>query len=290
MKVAYLHKNLGAVTLKRIEQANKIIEEYQAKGYDLTVRQIYYQFVTRGLMPNEVRSYKLVANALEKGRLTGLVDWKAIIDRTRRVYSNNHWDNPEEILNSCVHSYALDSRATQDTYIEVWIEKNALLGAIEPICEQLDVTYLPCIGYYSLSSMWRAARRFGYEGDKKCVILYLGDHDPSGLDINRVISDTLDTFQCTNIKVKRIALNLDQIDEFNPPPNPAKLSDTRAAEYIAQYGESSWELDALPPDVIANLVKKHVNLLTDQGKRSQLLELQEEQREKLQDVVDNWED
>ncbi len=284
MKEQYRNLKLQKKTLGIIEQANKIIDEYQAQGFELTVRQIYYQFVARGYIENTLKSYSYIAVALNKGRMCGLIDWYAIIDRTRIVYQNNHWDSPEEILESAAAGYRLDSRSDQPYYIEVWIEKNALLGVIEPVCRELDITFLPCIGYYSLSSMWRAAKRHIYQ-NKKCIVLHLGDHDPSGIDMTRDIQDRCDTFGA-KLEVRRIALNMDQVKKYNPPTNPAKTTDSRAADYIAEYGTESWELDALSPDVIAKLIKKHVDKLTDEDLRQAQIDLQEEQRTKLYDLVD----
>jgi len=289
MKEAYLTKNLGLVTLDRIAQANKIIAEYQAQDFTLTVRQVYYQFVARALIPNELRSYRLVANALEKGRLTGLIDWRAIEDRTRFLRGNVHWEDPEHILMSAADSYKLDSRANQPFLIEVWIEKDALVGVIDSICRKLDVDFFACRGYVSLSEMWRAARRYQLE-DRTCVLLHLGDHDPSGLDMTGDIQRRLEMFQCENVEVRRIALNMDQIEQYKPPPNFAKMSDTRAAEYVSEFGDESWELDALPPNVIADLIEENVERLTDEDKRQDILEQQAVDRSNLNKVADKWEE
>ncbi len=289
MEIQYSTTKLRKATLELVEMANIIIAEYQAQGFELTVRQIYYQFVARGLIENTLKSYGYIGAALNKGRMCGLVDWEAIVDRTRSVYSNSHWNSPCDILEAAAQGYKLDTRLDQDTYIEVWIEKNALLGVIEPVCKELDVTYLPCIGYYSLSSMWSAAGRFNCNRDKECIVLHFGDHDPSGIDMTRDIQDRLYKFG-SEVDVRRIALNMDQVKKYNPPPNPAKLSDSRAADYIEKYGTESWELDALLPDVIAKLIKKNVNSLTNSKKLQAQIALQEEQREKLHEIAEDYED
>lgn len=293
MKISYLSKNLGQETLHRIDQATTIIDEYQAQGFTLTVRQIYYQFITKNWIPNEKRSYKLIANALEKGRMNGLIDWQAIEDRTRFLRGHNNWGSPPEFLRDTSYRYRLDSRSDQDFRIEVWIEKDALIGVIGGICLELDVDYFSCRGYVSLSEMWRAARRYQYDEDRTCVILHLGDHDPSGLDMTRVIGDTLSTFGCTNVEVRRIALNMEQIKKYQPPPNYIKPLDTRSDGYVEQYGEESWELDALSPQVMVDLIKENVDQLTNKAKRQRRIELQEEQKEELQDVLnstaEDWE-
>ncbi len=286
MKISYLRKNLGSVTLHRIDQATEIIDDFQAQGFTLTVRQIYYQFISRNLIPNEKRSYKLVANALEKGRMNGLIDWRAIEDRTRFLRGHNNWENPPEFLRDTAYRYRLDSRADQAFRIEIWIEKDALIGVIGGICSDLDIDYFSCRGYVSLSEMWNAAQRYHYD-NRTCVILHLGDHDPSGLDMTRVIRDTLSTFGCTNVEVRRIALNMEQIEKYQPPPNYIKPLDTRSDGYVEQYGEESWELDALPPQVMADLIKEKVDELTNKAKWQRRIELQEKQKAELTDVLED---
>lgn len=104
--------------------------------------------------------------------------------------------------------------------------------------------------------MHSAAKRFEgyvYQGISP-VIIHLGDHDPSGIDMTRDIIDRMDIFEA-GVGVERIALNMDQIELYNPPKNPAKLSDTRAKGYIEKFGSSSYELDALEPRVIRDLIK-----------------------------------
>jgi len=126
---------------------------------------------------------------------------------------------------------------------------------IEGVCRDLDVPFFSCLGYTSQSELWRAAQRqIGYESDgKQGVIIHLGDHDPSGLDMTRDIAARFKTFQASVI-VNRIALNWNQVEQYNPPPNPTKLTDSRSSGYVSEFGGSSWELDALEPSVLNRLV------------------------------------
>jgi len=273
-----------------IVRANEVIDEYREQGFILTVRQIYYQFVARGWIPNTLRSYGLVDRTLHTGRMGGWIDWSAIEDRSRRVCENTHWRDPEHILTAAANTFQLDSREDQEWYIEVWVEKEALLGVIAPTCEAFDVTHLACKGFYSLSAMWRAAQRFLKHEHQYCMVIHLGDHDPSGLDMTRDIGDRLEKFGCGFVEVNRIALNMDQIEKFNPPPNPAKMTDSRYRTYVQQYGTTSWELDALSPPVIEELITEAILRLTDQKKREAILRTEQEQKEQLDEVADNWED
>ena len=253
MKRAYCDKTFQSKTQQIIETANTIIDEYKEDGYDLTLRQLYYQFVARDLFPEDRRwtwtgsrwkrdpngtknaepNYKWTGTFINNGRLAGLVDWNSIVDRTRTHEENAHWDSPSDILNDSADQYALDTRADQNDYLEVWVEKDALIDVIARACEPLDIGYFSCRGYASQSSMWRAAMRLKRQeqAGKECtILLHLGDHDPSGIDMSRDIQDRLNMY-CSDVEVKRIALSMEQIEEYNPPPDFAKSTDTRYATY-----------------------------------------------------------
>ena len=290
MKIKYKGINFRAESLRLIELINTVVDEYSDLGYDLTLRQVYYQLVARGIIPNNERSYKNTGNLINDARLAGLIDWYAIQDRTRHIRINSHWDNPKDIISSCVQSYAIDTRSTQPNYIEVWVEKDALIGIVQDISRKLDVPCFSCRGYVSASEMWVAARRFINEDTRdRRLILHLGDHDPSGKDMSRDIEDRLGLFGA-NVEVHRIALNFDQVEEYSPPPNPTKLTDSRASGYIAQHGYECWELDALEPLTMTALIRDRVESLTDIGEVSRLQKIQDEQKGELRLAKTHWND
>ena len=284
-KITYVEKRFNKRTMALIEQANGIIEEYLDAGYDLTLRQLYYQFVARGLIPNRDIEYKKLGNAISDARLAGLLDWDAIKDRTRHLRALSHWDTPADIVEACAGQFRVDTRETQKDYVEVWIEKDALIGVVEGVCERLDVPCFSCRGYVSQSAMWRAAMRIkAKERRQSTHILHLGDHDPSGIDMTRDIRDRLNMFGCS-AEVDRIALTMEQVEEIQPPPTPAKITDTRSSAYIAEYGDESWELDALDPAYLERLIEDHVEQLTDGPARVLCEEKQEVGRERLARIV-----
>ena len=268
MNIAYETGRLGAVATERIQTANEIIAEYEQQGFVLTLRQLFYQFVARLLIENSEREYKRLGKVIAKGRMLGLISWEAITDRTRYLRDLAHWDSPESMLGACAEQFRLRKWERQPSYCEVWIEKDALIGVIEGTCEELDVPYLACRGYASASEVWRAGHhrfRQKLQDGKDCTVFYLGDHDPSGLDMTRDIQDRLNTFTgvAGGVSVKRLALNAEQIKEHEPPPNPTKMSDSRSGSYVAKFGRTCWELDALEPAVIAHLVRKEVLAIRD---------------------------
>ena len=277
-------------SLDLIELVNRIINEYQAEGYELTLRQVYYQLVARGYIPNSERSYKNLGNLINDGRLAGLIDWNAIVDRTRNLRRNSHWSNPQSIMESAKYSYMLDRWRDQPNYVEVWVEKDALIGIVSQICQKLDVPHFSCRGYTSQSEMWTAAMRFNqYDYKESRTIIHLGDHDPSGIDMTRDIQERLQLFGA-DVDVKRVALTMEQIERFNPPPNPTKLSDARASGYISKYGHECWELDALEPKIITSLIHNEVTALMDEDLFHDVAKRETIDKANIQLICDNYED
>lgn len=285
---AYVPKEFGEDAMRMILAANKIIEEYERNGYSLTLRQLYYQFVARGLLANADANYKRLGTLVSDGRLAGLISWTAIEDRTRNLRGINTLESPAEAVRRARESYALDLWHNQDWRPEVWIEKEALVGVIGGICAKLRVDFFACRGYNSQSEQWRAGQRFAryIQKGQRPIVFHLGDHDPSGIDMTRDNQDRLSLFAGQPVSVSRLALNMPQIEQYGPPPNPAKLSDSRARDYIEKFGDSSWELDALSPDVIANLIENAVMRVRDPKKWEEALDEEDADKETLQTVIE----
>lgn len=290
MKIAYIEKSISQGRLQIIDQANEIIEKYQSEGYDLTLRQLYYQFVSKDLIENTEKSYKRLGNIISDGRLCGLINWNAIVDRTRNLEANSHWEHPSEIIESCAKQFRIDLWEGQKFRPEVFIEKDALVGVISRVCEELDVPYFSCRGYTSQSAMWNASRRFQHyiKKGQDPFIIHLGDHDPSGIDMTRDIIDRLQLFLGQNIKINRIALNMSQVEQYSPPPNPTKLSDSRAKTYIKKFGYDSWELDALDPRTISTLIRETVMEVRDEKKWETMTQQQNHFQKSLESISQNY--
>jgi hypothetical protein len=289
-KVCYVDRNFSDRSLTRIKQANMILEEYANQGFVLTLRQLYYQFVARGFVPNTQKEYKNLGALVSDARLAGLIDWMYLEDRTRNLESNSHWPHPSSIVKSSAEQFRYDKWATQKSRIEVWIEKEALAGIFDGICGELDVPYLCCRGYTSQSEMWSASQRLlRYKAAKQSVvILHFGDHDPSGIDMTRDIQERLKTFTGGQIQLERLALNMNQVEKYNPPPNPAKETDSRHAGYVTEYGDESWELDALEPVALVTLVSDAVARFRDDGQWKKEIAREKQARRELKAISGNW--
>jgi len=220
--------------------------------------------------------------------MAGLIDWNAIIDRTRNLRKNNHWESPAEIISAVSRQFAYDKWEGQENYVEVWVEKDALVGVVGQICERLDIPYFSCRGYVSQSEMWGAAQRMKrFSSDKEIIVIHLGDHDPSGKDMSRDIVDRLNLFEVYP-QFTRIALNIDQVEQYNPPPNPTKLTDSRCQGYIRDFGHECWELDALKPEVIEELIRSTVMDYCDWPLFEMAVDRENEAKKLLRNVSANW--
>lgn len=250
-------KILSRETLAPI--VNDIIGDYDIK---LTVRQIYYRLVTKNVIPNTRSYYNSFDNILTRIREDGLVLWSAIEDRSRETIGGDiSWEeSPQrflegelDALKECWRRYSLPLWTSQESYIEIWIEKDALSTLASHVCNRYRVLLFPCRGYSSGTKLVEAVSRL----PDHSVILYFGDHDPSGLQMQIDLKKRLRRYG-SDMVMEPIALTKEQIDEYGLSPNPVKKADTRSPEYIAKYGEECWELDALPPDVLQKIIDKTI--------------------------------
>lgn len=264
-RIKYVEKRFNKKSLALIECANHIIAEYQQQGFTLTLRQLYYQFVARDLIANNLKTYKSLGNTINNARLAGQIDWESIEDRTRWLRERTSWEHPSQIIEACANQYHVNPWEDQSCWPEVWIEKDALIGVIERVCNRFSVPFFACRGYVSQSEQWNAGQRWAqkYKEGKAVIIFHLGDHDPSGIDMTRDNDERGNMFSDGGVEFRRLALNMDQVEEYEPPPNPAKMTDARFEGYAEQFGTSCWELDALEPAVISDLIEKHVSDLIE---------------------------
>lgn len=293
MREAFKHINFMDKTLRLIAVCNEIIEGYHSQGYDLTLRQLYYQLVSKDLIPNKQTEYDKLGETISNARLCGLVDWDAIVDRTRSLRGIGHTGSPEDAVSTAEWSYRRDKWEDQAYRVEVWVEKDALAGVIGRACNKLDIDYFSCRGYTSQSEMYGAAKRFDrYRGGGQTpIVLHFGDHDPSGIDMTRDIRERLEMFLYQEeVEVDRLALNMDQVRKYKPPPNPAKITDSRSGGYIKMYGSSSWELDALEPSVLGDLIEKAVLQFRDETLWDAAVAREKSERETLLDISSNYQE
>ncbi|SRR6266704_2275200 len=245
-----------------IDQAHEILEAY----HPMTVRQVYYQLVSRQVVENTRSRYQAVSDALVDARLEGTIPWSWIEDRLRRPRHVSMWDDLTAFAETARRAYRRDVWATQECYLEVWLEKDALSGIFEDVLSGYGVTLNVGRGYDGWSSIRNAADRFQSYDD--VTILYFGDFDPSGEDMVRSLRDRLAQLGSTP-DIEKVSLTLEDIERYSLPPNFTKATDTRRNAFVAKNGDVSVELDALRVDVLRNRLTEEVerNMNLDALKR-----------------------
>lgn len=296
MKQQYQDINFRKASLVLIDLMNSILTDFKSQGYTVTVRQLYYQLVARDLIENTEKSYKKITGLVNDARMAGLMDWNMIEDRTRSFERRGHWDSPGGIVRACAEQYHIDMWDNQDTRVFVLVEKEALAGVLQRPTYKWDVPLLAARGYPSVTVI----REFvvndilpALRAKQNVQILHLGDHDPSGLDMTRDLRERINIFTGSHfrhtVNVKRLALNMDQVEDQQPPPNPAKATDSRFAEYQQMYGDESWELDALPPRFLNDLVESEIELCLDPDLWQEQEDKRQEGRDRISKAADEIE-
>jgi hypothetical protein len=300
VKITYEEKRFNRVGQSVLDTSDAICDEYARQGYRLTLRGLYYQLVRRDLFPdawidpvlqtkNHQGNYDKLGKLISNGRIAGKIDWAHITDTTRVPSGGDGgYANPAQIVETTADGYYIPKWTGQPEYVEVWVEKEALADVIQQAANRWDVGSLACKGYLSQSAMHDAAQRFRRmeRAGKTCTIIHLGDHDPSGIDMTRDIQDRMALFR-SGVKVDRIALNMDQITD-DLPPSPAKITDSRSSDYIEQFGEDSWELDALEPAVLDGLIERAILEHLDTDMREARIAQEEQDKLVLRALSENW--
>ena len=282
MKQQFRKHKFQNKNLYLIEKISQILEEFKQEGIKVTLRQLYYQLVARGIIQNKVDVYNKLSTLLTDARYAGIVDWEAVEDRGRVPHTPNTFEDINDLIKAAAQSYQLDRWEGQEYYVELWTEKDALVSVISPITKKYQVSVCINKGYTSASSIYNSAQRFLEQQEgKKCILLYLGDHDASGLDMDRDIKSRLTEFG-VDVEVVRIGLTMEQIQEYNPPENPAKKTDPRSKNYSKIFGEKSWEVDALRTDVLQNLIETSIRKYLDVDKYNAIIDKEKEDIKSLE--------
>lgn len=261
-------------TQRLLELAYSIL----SADHPMTVRQVYYQLVARQIIHNNDGQYKRVSRLLVDGRKDGSIPWSWIEDRLRRPRAVSMWSDLAGFAQTAVNAYRRDVWSTQPGYIETWLEKDALSGIFEDIQRPYGVTLNVGRGYDGWDSIRNAAGRMG-NGDG-VTILYFGDFDPSGEDMARSLAERLSFFGC-HPDILKVALTADDITRHNLPPDPAKRTDTRSADFIVKHGDVSVELDALPGAVLRQRIRQEIETRLDLPALAEVQRVERDERQQL---------
>jgi len=264
-----------AVLIPAVQQ---IIQKYHP--IRLTVRQIFYQLVSKGIIQNTKILYTALDRELTRARWNGKIPFTALEDRVRQFQGGEEFWNitpehlfevakddyelAEQIFRWCPNRYNLPLWHGQPRFIEVWLEKDALASIFLSVTEKHKVRLAPCRGYPSLFFLYEAASHLKNEvlKNREIRILYFGDYDMRGLDIQRHITETLARLG-VNAIVERIGLTKEQIQQYQLPPQPSKKDDRMRRGWIESHGDVAWELDALDPAILKQLIEESIERNVD---------------------------
>lgn len=286
----YKDRRFSDEDLKLVRIADEVSTRYEEAGMRMTLRQLHYQLVTKNVYANTSKTYQLLKRLVRDGRMAGLISWTAIEDRVRNVVSPTTYDSPVNVLEAARDSYKRDLWTGQHFRPALWCEKDALAGILEPIAAKERVEFLACRGYASASALWEAGQRFAgnVAAGQRPVVIHLGDHDAWGINMTSDNRDRLATFAGVPVLVVRIALNMDQVERWKLPPNVAKESAGLGEKYVRDHGESSWEVDALEPSVLRDLVVAAVGKYRDPAKWDAAVKREAEELQSLDDMIEDF--
>ena len=268
-----------------------IVKSYNG---NLTLRGLHYRLVAAGMI-NDVSHYKKVVNAMIDARWEGLVQFTDFLDHEREMLGQTDFEQTDveskveqakEAIRYWATSYRKNMWENQPYYPEVFIEKKALQGVFEEPCKRMSVALNPCKGYPSLTFLYDAAMRFeeAINQGKTPIILYFGDYDPSGENIPETIVENLYRMSGETIELRRIALNEQQVIDWNLPPAPTKDSDTRSANWA---GLGQVELDAVEPNKIVKMCYGAIEDIFDRDLYEELMRTQREEKEEFKTILKN---
>jgi len=283
-----------------LDRIKSIIDQYIEQKITLTNRQLYYQLVAGAIIPNAIEVYKRICTFLTDARYGGHIDWNSIEDRGRVVSMPSQWPDIKSLVESAVYAYRKPRWEGQDCYVEMFCEKDALRSVLEPIANRYHIMFGSNKGYSSAATMYELAMRVkkNINAGKNVHIEYFGDCDPSGLDMVRDIDtriieflengdDPLDPDEIADcFQVDHLALQYEQVELYRPPPNPAKVTDPRAKQYIAKIGTESWELDALKPELLKEIAIRGITRHLDIEMYNAIKQEEKEEIEKLKEFAE----
>jgi hypothetical protein len=267
-----------AKTQRIIDQAVEILTDFNP----MTVRQVYYQLVSRQVVENNRSRYQAVSDALVDARLEGIIPWDWIEDRLRRPRQIAMWTDISDFLSSMIWRYNKDIWQEQPQQVEVWCEKDALSGIFSDVIADYGVILNVGRGYDGWSSIHNAAERYG--SGENVTVLYFGDFDPSGEDMFRSLQERLGRLGSKPTMYK-VALSQDDVQRYQLPPNFTKTTDTRRAGFVALYGDQAVELDALPATVLRGRIVEEIERHMDLDALKRIQEQEKQERSKLMEVI-----
>jgi hypothetical protein len=269
-------------TTQLIEQAARIL----AGESPMTIRQLFYRLVSIAAIENTRNDYQRVSSTLTKARNDGRIDFDSIVDRSRPEYSPNVFEDAAQYARAVSKSYRKDYWQLQPQRVELWCEKDSVIGSIEDLTDKLGVTVRVARGFLSTTKAFDLARAIG-GNEKPMTVLYLGDHDPSGRQIETDLSARIRGYGA-KFTIERLAIHSADITKFKLPPLRVKESDSRAAGFLRRYSNRCVELDALPPTELRRRIEQAVTAMLDRELWDRAVIVEQAELASIQKIMERW--
>ena len=261
------------------------IKDVLSADHPQTVRQVFYQLVTRNVIEKTEKDYQqVVIRLLTEMRLSDAIPFSWIIDSSRTTHETQTFDSIADAVSDTARFYRRSALRESDVYIEIWVEKEALAGIVYDAASDYDVPVIVSKGMPSLTQLYGSFRKIyrAAQAGKESFLFQFGDHDPTGALIPQVIESRMRWFcerhDCQMPTVERYALTEEQIEEYQLPTRPTKRDGN---SHAANFDGDSVELDALPSRVLRELVLECIEGHISASDVMVLREAEESERELL---------
>jgi hypothetical protein len=246
-------RGMAKASLELIEAMREIAEATQP----ITGRGVGYRlFVAKLIASMELGEMQRVYRLLKEARERGMIPWEWIVDETRELERVASWDDPADYVSTVSRAYRRDFWQHQPFRVEVWSEKGTVRGVLAPVLDQYGVGFRVMHGFGSATAVHDVAID---DDGRELFVLYVGDYDPSGLCVSEVdLPKRLERYDGDHVSLERIELTLDQVRSLPSFPASDKAKDKRYKWFVQNYGDRCWELDAMNPNDLRDLVEEQI--------------------------------
>jgi len=285
----FIDHSFKAANRKKLNAIQDIIKEYKEKNLVLPLRQIHYQLVSKNITANTDSEYKKLSDLLSNARMSGVIDWNSIVDRNRAPHQAYYENDMSDSLWRTYRQYKLDRMRNQDVHVEIMIEKMAIFEIVANVSDYYSIMVTGNKGNCSDTILHDCSLRLikACDDGKSCIVLYIGDHDPSGMMMVDNICERLSLLKVPDFEFRPIALTKEQALRYNLPPNDVKGQDTNSPAYIDKYGDVAWECDALPTDVLQDILRREIWSSIDLDKFEEMMAQEEREKQQLKVVIES---
>lgn len=267
---------------KQLEIINEAIITAVSADAPVTLRGVYYRVVSAGAIDKTEQAYQLIGRQLLKLRRANRIKYSDITDGTRWILAPTTYDSLADAIDETARTYRRSLWTTSPWRIQIFSEKDAISGVVQPISERWDVPLGVLRGYVSETFAWNVGQSL--DKDHNHVLVQLGDHDPSGVDAWDDFCHKVDGFAHWNTQIEfvRLAVTPEQIDELKLPTRPTKLADTRAKGWEG----GSVEVDAIPASVLRKMLDEFIAAYVDEHQLAVIRTAEESERKYFMQIAD----